>query len=73
MTEHTIPTTQEWYDLCCKHNCLLVDTFDAIKYDKAFDKEYVMHLLDRYQKINMAFIELYEQQNPQNDLDQNDR
>jgi hypothetical protein len=73
MSEDNKPTLQDWYDLCSKHNCLLVDTFDAIKYDKAFDKEYVMHLLDRFQKINMTFIELYERQNPSDNVDQNDR
>lgn len=59
-----------WYELCSKHNCLLVDTFDAIHYGKLSDKEYVENLKQRFDKINLAYIELYEQYNQS--MDQSD-
>lgn len=50
-----------WMKLCSKHNCLLVDTFDAIHYGQISNEEYVKNLIERFQSLNLAYIELYEQ------------
>lgn len=55
-----------WHDLCNKHNCLLVDVFDAINYNRLSDVEYVANLKQRFDNVNMSFIELYEQSVDQN-------